>query len=71
MKEYDVYFEIYGKKLKTRITAENKEQAVQFIKDKIIFHKIVSTEDDIFSNEDDDKPVDQLEYLKNMFGIKD
>lgn len=40
MKEYTVYFEIYGKKMKTTIFAENESNAKQVIARKIIFHKI-------------------------------
>lgn len=71
MKEYDVYFEIYGKKLKTKIVADSTKQAMQIVKDKIIFHKIIATKDNIFTSEDNDEPIDQLEHLKNMLGIKD
>jgi len=40
MKKYDIYFEVFGKKMRTTITAPNKDVAKQVIKDKIIFHKI-------------------------------
>jgi hypothetical protein len=42
MKNYDVYFEIFGKKMKVRILAENEEKAKEKVKNKIIFHKIIT-----------------------------
>lgn len=42
-KDYTVYFEIYGKKLKVIILAESESEARQLVKDKIIFHKIEKT----------------------------
>jgi len=71
MKSYRVYFEIYEKRLKTTVKAKNQEHAKQIIKDKIIFHKIDSDEDDLFLREDDVPPDDDLDYLKKMLGIKD
>jgi hypothetical protein len=77
MKNYKIYFEIYGKRLVTTVSAENQEHAKQIIVNKIIFHKIILTDDndDIFSQEDNDKPTpsdyDNLDYLKNILGIKD
>ena len=40
MNTYDVYFEIYGKKLKVKVNAKSKLQAEEIVKSKIIFHKI-------------------------------
>ena len=37
MKEYKVYFEIFGKKMKTTVLAANKEVAKAQIKNKINF----------------------------------
>ena len=49
MNTYDVYFEIYGKKLKVKLKAQSKLQAEEIVKSKIIFHKIEDvTIDDIF-----------------------
>ncbi len=57
MNEYIVYFEIFGKKLKTKIIADSEKQAKEMIKEKIIFHKIEKSSnpfnnifDDIFKN---------------------
>jgi hypothetical protein len=40
MKEYIVWFEIYGKKLKTTLWAYSVDDAYTRIREKIIFHKI-------------------------------
>jgi len=43
MKTYNVYFEIFGKKMKVEIKAKSKLQAEEIVKSKIIFHKIEDT----------------------------
>lgn len=58
MKNHIVYFEIYGKKMKTTIPADSKEQAKEAIKSKIIFHKVVGEEEDV------------MEKLRDMFNMK-
>ena len=35
-----VYFEIYGKKMKTEVKAVNKQHVIDIIKSNLIFHKI-------------------------------
>ncbi len=40
MRNYDVYFEVFGKKIKTRLLAENEEQAKKQVLDNIVFHKV-------------------------------
>ena len=40
MNTYNVYFEIFGKKMKVEIKAKSKQQAEEIVKSKIIFHKI-------------------------------
>jgi hypothetical protein len=55
MKTYTIYFELFGKKMKTTVEAENVDQAKRKIKDKIVFHKV-----------EENNP---FEYLKNIFGI--
>lgn len=55
--KYDIFFEIYGKKMKATILADNVNDAKERIKNKIIFHKIeVAKKEpitDIFSDLDD------------------
>jgi len=48
MKEYTVYFEIFGKKMKTTVMAFNEEQAKAFVKNKIVFHKVEKVKEDPF-----------------------
>ena len=38
--KHEVYFEIYGKKLKVVTQAKTKEQAIENVKNAIVFHKI-------------------------------
>ena len=59
MNKYLIYFEIFGKKMKTEIMARDREDAKRKMKEKIIFHKIEKTSD----------PT--VDYLKNIFKIKD
>ncbi len=40
MRNFDVYFELYGKKMKARVMAENENNAKEEVYKKIIFHKI-------------------------------
>lgn len=40
MRNFDVYFELYGKKMKARVMAENEEGAKKEVQNKIIFHKV-------------------------------
>ena len=58
MKAFEVWFEIYGKKLKTTIKADSMADAQNKVRQSIIFHKTVLSESD--------KEVDAL---KNIFGM--
>lgn len=48
-KNYSVYFEIYGKKMKAKVLAESVKEAQEKVKDKIIFYKIVIEKKDEFN----------------------
>ena len=48
-KNYIVYFEIYGKKMKAKVLAESMTEVQQKVKDKIIFHKTMIEEKDEFN----------------------
>lgn len=53
MKTYEVYFTLYGKKMKKVVIAKNKEHAEEIIKDSIKFDKITECEvrdDNIFQD---------------------
>jgi len=64
MKNYDVYFEIYGKKMKAKILADSMTDAKKKIIDKMIFHKVVPTPKDEFN-----EAGDILDQMSNMFGF--
>ena len=55
LNKYTVYFELFGKKMKTDVEAKNEDHAKEIIKSKIIFHNV---------------HVNPLDFFKNMFGIK-
>lgn len=40
MKKFVIYFEFYGRKIKTTVLSDNEENAKKEIKNKIVFHKI-------------------------------
>jgi hypothetical protein len=40
MRQYTIYFEIFGKKMKTKVIAKTEGQAKQAIHDKLIFYKV-------------------------------
>jgi len=44
MKRYIIYFELYGKKMKTTVSATSEEEAKKVIFNKINFHKVVEKE---------------------------
>jgi hypothetical protein len=58
MKQYEVYFTIYGKHLKTTVMAYSEEDAYRQVRERLIIHK------------DRTKVSDPLEDLKNIFGFK-
>lgn len=58
MRLYTVYFELFGKKMKTTIEAKSEEDAKYKIMGKIKWHKIEPDESDT------------LQGLKDIFGIK-
>lgn len=55
MKNYKIYFEIYGKKMQTTVLAKNEHDAMDSVKNKIKFIKVFET--------------DPMAFLKNIFGI--
>ena len=58
MKKYVVWFEAFGRKLRTTVEAENEYKAMDAVKNKIIFYKVV------------EKEPDELEGIKDILGIK-
>lgn len=63
MKNYTVYFEIYGKKMKTKVLAETKKDAENQIKSKIKFHKVVKDKNDDFN-----KATDMMDSIISKLG---
>ena len=61
MRNYTVYFEIYGKKMKTTVIANNEEEAKDFVKNKIVFYKIDKPKDEF--NQSMDMMEDVLNFL--------
>jgi len=64
MKEYEIYFSIFGKHLKTTVKAYSEEDAYEMIRDKIVFNII-------FHKERTKVKDNSVEFLKNIFGFKD
>lgn len=59
MNYYWVYFEIYGKKMKVKIKANNANYAKELVRNKIIFHKV------------EDFADEQVNRIKNIFNINE
>lgn len=56
MREYKLYFEFYGKKMKTTVKANSMKEAKEIVIKNINFLKIVPE-------------YDHFEFLKKMFGM--
>ena len=65
MRNYTVYFELFGKKMKTTLIAKNEEEAKEIIKNKIKFYKVEKKSDDNFNDF-----VDIMEDFLRGFGKK-
>ena len=67
MKQYEVLFEIYGKKLKTTVIAKTESEAKQIVKDAIRFDRITNktprTKEPLFNDE-------MFEKIKDIFNPK-
>lgn len=59
MKQYEIYFSLFGKHLKTTVYAESEEDAYEAIRNKIVFHKAKTK-----------VGYDPVDYLKSVFGFK-
>lgn len=49
-KNFTVYFEMFGRKMKTTVLAENEQQAKSQVFLKIKFHSVQETKDDTFND---------------------
>ena len=63
MKDFIVYFELYGKKMKATVKAFNEDGAKLIIKDKIIFHKV----EEVKKQSKDDFINDLMNAAKDIF----
>lgn len=70
MKEFEVWFELFGKKLKTTVIADDEVIAKQRIIDKIIFHKVAEKKT-VLSDEAKDFLCgdDSFNNLLDIFGF--
>jgi hypothetical protein len=46
---FDVYFEIYGKKMKAIVLAENEQEAQVAVRQKLTIHKVQKSKGDAFN----------------------
>lgn len=65
MKNYTVYFELFGKKLKTTVLAESEADAKRHIIDKITWHKVEVSESDEFN-----QSIEILDQIIDILGGK-
>lgn len=70
MKEYFVYFEVFGKKLKTRVKARTPEKAAQHVRESIGIIKIEETETKIKNDFFDELMQNVEDSMNNLFGKK-
>ena len=70
MKLYNVYFEIFGKKMKASIEAKTREEAYQKVKDKIIFHKITELVEKEDQEGNDIISQEMREVFESIFKFK-
>ena len=66
MKKYSIWFELYGKKMKTVVVAENEQKAIEELKNKIVFHRVKEAGgDDYF-----DKAIEVIDKFINVLDKK-
>lgn len=71
IRNYDVYFEMFGRKMRMRVLAENEQAAKEMVKEKIIFHKVTKP-DEAFNKCVDiiDNMIDLVDKMGNKNGTK-
>lgn len=67
MKEYLVFFDVFGKKMKTRVKAENAEAAQNYVKTNLKIHKVYELKGHIFEKQFD-KVMEKFDDLFKEFG---
>lgn len=58
--KYTVYFEVFGKKMKTEVLATDQQEARSLVLGRVIFHRI----------ECDNFEDTTVQNLKNIFGMR-
>lgn len=69
MKNFEIFFELYGKKMKTIIVANNETDAKKNVQDNIIFYKIIEKVDDKKDIKDFMGNNDSFNKLMDIFGM--
>lgn len=70
MKEYVVYFDVFGKKLKTTVKAKTPEKAAQQVRESIDIIKIEETKSQLKKDFIDELMEDVENSMKNLFKKK-
>lgn len=70
MKEYIVYFDVFGKKLKTKVKAKTPEKAAQYVRETIEIIKIEETKGFIKKDFFDELMEDVEDTMNTLFGKK-
>jgi hypothetical protein len=76
MNKYTIFFEMFDRKMKTTIEAFDESHAKRLLCERIIYHKIVLTEDNDITEDPEDVPNQimnnpTLENLMDIFGMND
>lgn len=58
MNTYTIFFELYGKKMKTTVKAKSESEAKKLIAEKIIFYKVIKQID-----------TDIPDFFKDIFSL--
>ena len=58
MNEYEIYFSLFGKNMRTTVTARSEDEAYEIVRNKIVFHKGKT------------RLRDNADRLMNIFGMK-
>ena len=66
MKNFKVYFEVFGKKMKTTINASSKEDAENKVRNKIIFHKV---EREVTHKQESPPKFEVPDIFKDIFNL--
>lgn len=61
MKNFEVYFELFGKKMKTTVLARDKDDAKESVQNSITFYKVEEKLKDVFND-----CIDMLDSMNDM-----